>query len=606
MKQGSVKIHFLLSFTALAMAALLVRVYILQCTDQTDRNAKKLEQLRTTVKVEAKRGQICDRHGSILALSTTSPMLWCDPGLVREVAEDGVKKGRADMKDLARKEARLLGEVMEMSESDIYAKLTASNRYSVIAKGLMDTESHKIRALISQKKLPGIYVKYEEKRVYPKKELFGVQIGFCNNEGHGVFGVERGADHYLAGIDGWNTFLRDNRQRRFFDPKSVDLILDPMDGQNVFLTIDEKLQQIAQEALAKAAEEFTPARAGIIMLDPSTGDILAMASWPFFDPNDRSNYKEGAFNNILLSDPFPPGSIMKPVSGALALDEGVVTLNSQIDCKNGLWITEYGRRLKDDHKLGVVSFKDVIKFSSNIGIAQVAEMLGKKKFYEGLRSFGFGSKSDLKIIDGESPGIFQNCDKWSGYSLHSMAFGQEINVTALQMASAYATIANRGVRMKPRLVKMIHMPDESISPEAKNFNYFEPQVAQSGVISEKAALDMTDAMVSVTDRDGTGRLVDIPGYKVAGKTGTAQKIDPETKKISGKNYVASFAGFVPAYDPKIVCVVVLDSPRGKIYGGTVAAPIFRDVCKAALEHLQVPADYETEEENKREEQYAAE
>ena len=574
----------------LCLALLLIRIYNLQMTDQTAYNARKLDQLRTTVKVEAKRGQICDRHGAILALSTTSPTLWCDPSVVKD----------------AKKEARMLGEIMEMSESEIREHLAASNRYNVIARGLMDTESHKIRALISQKKLPGVYIKYEEKRVYPKKELFGVQIGFCDSEGHGAFGVEKGAEHYLAGIDGWNTFMRDNRQWRFFDLKNVDLILDPMDGQNIFLTIDEKLQQIAQEQLAKAAEEYTPARAGIIMLDPSTGDILAMASWPFFDPNARSDYKEGIFNNLLLSDPFEPGSIMKPISGSLALTEGVVNLSSLIDCKNGLWITEHGRKMHDDHKMGTVTFKEVIKYSSNIGIGQVSEMLGKKKLYEGLRAFGFGSKNDLKIMEGESAGSLKPIEKWSGYTIQSVPMGQEISVTALQMASAIGTIANRGVRMKPRLVKMIHMPDNTISPEAKNFNYFEPVVAQSGVISEKAALDMTDAMVAVTDDDGTGRLVAIPGYKIAGKTGTAQKYDPAIGTYSKKNYVASFAGFVPAYNPRIVCVVVVDNPRKSIYGGKVAAPIFREVCKAALEHLQVPADYETEEENQREDKYAVE
>ncbi|MBO7435815.1 penicillin-binding protein 2 [bacterium] len=583
------KIHLIIGLMTLALVGLLGRMYFLQMTDQTSHNARKLDQLRTTVKVEAKRGQICDRHGAILALSTTSPTLWCDPGVVKDPV----------------KEARLLGEIIEMSESEIGEHLSASNRYNVIARGLMDTESHKIRTLNSQKKLPGVYIKYEEKRVYPKKELFGVQLGFCDSEGRGAFGVEKGAEHYLAGIDGWNTFLRDNRQRRFFDLKNVDLILDPMDGQNIFLTIDEKLQQIAQEELAKAAEEYTPARAGIIMLDPATGDILAMASWPFFDPNQRSEYREGIFNNILLSDPFEPGSIMKPISGSLALNEGVVNLSTPVDCKNGLWITEYGRKMHDDHKMGTVTFKEVIKYSSNIGIAQVAEMLGKEKLYKGLRSFGFGSKNDLKILEGESSGMLSPYDKWSGYTIQSVPMGQEIGVTALQMASAIGTIANRGVRMKPRLVKMIHMSDGTISPEAKNFNYFDPVVAQSGVISEKAALDMTDAMVAVTDDDGTGRLVAIPGYKIAGKTGTAQKYDPAIKAYSHKNYMASFAGFVPAYNPRIVCVVVIDSPRKSIYGGKVAAPVFREVCRAALEHLQVPADFETEEETNKEDKYAA-
>lgn len=592
MKQGMLKIHFVLGAIVLLLALLLGRVYFLQCTDQKEYNELKQNQLRSTVKVEAKRGQICDRRGSILALSTSSPMLWCDPKLIKDREQ----------------EARLISEVAEISENDILKKMSATNlRYSIIARGLMDTESHKIRALSSQDKLPGVYVKYEEKRVYPKHELFGVQIGFCDSEGHGSFGVEKGAEYYLSGIDGWNTLWRDNRRRRFFTMKNMDMIFDPLDGQNIYLTIDEKLQQIAQDELAKAAEQFTPQRAGIIMLDPKTGDILAMASWPFFDPNLRSEYKEGVFNNLLLSDPFEPGSIMKPVSGSLSLNEGIVNLASPVNCENGLWITDYGRRLHDDHKMGTVSFKEVIKYSSNIGIAKVSEMLGKDKLYKGLKSFGFGSKNDLKVMEGESSGRLTPSDKWTAYSLSSIPMGQEISVTALQMASAYGTIANRGTRMRPRLVKRLSMADGSISPEAREFNYFEPTVAVSGLISEKAALDMTDAMVSVTDDDGTGRLVKIPGYKVAGKTGTGQKYDQTTRSYSKKDYIASFAGFVPAYDPRIVCVVIVDSPRGKIYGGTVAAPVFREVCKAALEYLQVPADFETEEEiEKSEANYAVE
>ncbi|MBO7542284.1 penicillin-binding protein 2 [bacterium] len=594
MKKGMLKINFVLGAVALFLILLLGRVYFLQCTDQKEYNERKQNQLRSTVKVEAKRGQICDRRGSILALSTTSPMLWCDPKIITEKEQ----------------EARLISEVSEIGFEDVMKKMAPTNlRYSVIARGLMDTESHKIRALISQKKLPGVYVKYEEKRVYPKHDLFGVQIGFCDNDGKGAFGVEKGAEYYLSGIDGWNTVWRDNRRRSFFTMKNVDMIFDPMDGQNIYLTIDEKLQQICQEELLKAAEEFTPQRAGIILLDPKSGEILAMASWPFFDPNERSEYKEGVFNNLLLSDPFEPGSIMKPVSGSLSLNEGIVNLASPVDCENGSWVITKHRTLHDDHKLGTVSFKEVIKYSSNIGVAKVSEMLGPEKLYEGLRSFGFGSKSNLKVLEGESSGRLQNYKKWSGTSIHSIPMGQEISVTALQMACAYATIANRGTRMRPNIVKRITMPDGSVSPEAREFNYFEPTAAEKNVISEKAALDMTDAMVSVTDDDGTGRLVKIPGYKVAGKTGTGQKWDAELKQYSKKNYVASFAGFVPAYDPKLVCIVVVDSPRGKIYGGTVAAPIFREVCKSALEYLQVPADYETEieeESNNSEANYAVE
>ena len=584
------KVKVPLILVLLLFGVMAARVYYLQCTEQKDFDNRKTNQIRVTSSVEALRGQITDCKGAIFAMSTTSPMLWCDP------------------KDVTNPEgeAKLIAEILEKPFNEILSKASRSNRYVVVQRGLVDVESHKIRALMSQGKLPGFHLKNEQKRVYPKHELLGVQIGLCDSSNHGSFGIERGADYYLSGIDGLNTVWRDNARRSFFTLESLDLVFEPQDGQTVCLTIDETLQQIAQNELLKAAEKFTPKRAGVIMLDPSTGDILAMASWPFYDPNDRAGYEEGIFNNLLLSDPFEPGSIMKTISGSLALDHDIVTLSSMIDCERGLWKTPYGRLLHDDHKLGVVTFKNVIKFSSNIGIAKVGTALGRDELYKGLLAFGFGAKADLIVLGGESPGILRNSKKWTEYSLTSIPMGQEIGVTALQMVSAIGTIANRGVRMRPRLVKRISMPDGVMSPEARDFNYFQPIVANASVISPSAARDMTEAMVAVTDDDGTGRLVDIPGFKVAGKTGTAQKFDQATRSYSKSKYTATFAGFAPANNPRFACVVVVDEPKNKIYGGTVAAPIFRDVAKAALEYLQVPLEEEFDEpENNEEERYVA-
>lgn len=564
------------------------RVYYLQCTPQEDFENRRIRQLRNTTSVKALRGQIRDRNGAILAMSTSSPFLWADPVAV-------TKKG-ADPAQIREEAATLVADILEMPRAEILDKLGRSgSRYVVIAKDILDYPEMRLRTAIAQGSLPGFTVGRNQKRIYPKHELFGTQIGLCDETGHGSFGVEAGADYYLSGIDGFSTSLHDLRGGSFLTLECLKMNFPPQNGQDIYLTIDETIQQIAQDALLEVAEKYTPKGAGIIIMDPRSGDILAFASWPFFDPNERSQYQDGIFSNMLLSNPYEPGSIMKTISGAVALNAGVVDLTSEINCENGLWRTDYGRKLKDDHYLGRVSFKDVIKFSSNIGIAKTGDMLGKENLYEGLRAFGFGECCNLRVMPGESRGLLSPPKKWTAYSLNSVPMGQEIGVTAMQLVSAVATIANRGVRMRPRIVKRVEMPDGSMSLEARDFNYFEPEVLNRSVISEKAALDMTDAMVSVTDPDGTGRLAAIPGYKVAGKTGTAQKREEGSRGYSTRNYVASFMGFVPAYEPRLACIVSVDSPRNKIYGGTVAAPVFRKVCAAALEYLQVPPEEEFDE-----------
>ena len=563
------------------MIAALVRLFSLQCLKFEVYQKRAMRQQQSVQRVNARRGRVLDCNGQILAISSSRPGIWCDPGLVKDVNKTAVK----------------LSKVLRKSVYKIKKKLfnpnNPSNRFAWVDKEISDAQAIKLRMMIKKREVPGVYLKYVHHRIYPRDELLGNVLGFCNSEGNGAEGLEYAANQTLKGTDGYFVMRRDNRRKRFFVPEWIRRQLEPIDGNDIYLTIDEYIQHVTEEALDKAAEKYTPKHAMAVVMDlrpGKTGEILAMALWPKFNPSDRSTYKPGLLQNFATMEIFEPGSIMKIVSGAIALDEGVVTLNSKVFCENGKWAATRGHTLHDDHSLGTVTFKDVIKYSSNIGTAKTAKKIDEHVFYKYLLKFGFGKKTGIKLIPAESPGILRPPSKWSKLSMVSIPMGQEIGVTAIQMLGAAQTIANGGVRYKPTIIKKIEKSEGGLTPEAKAFNYFDPIIKQNHVISEKAAKLITRAMVSVTEKDGTGSKAAIPGYTVAGKTGTAQKYDPEIKRYSRRKFMASFIGFVPASDPAIAVLVTFDEPRKSYYGGTVSAPVFQKICSKTLDYLKIPMD----------------
>jgi cell division protein FtsI (penicillin-binding protein 3) len=553
---------------------MLIRLFDLQCLRYETYRERALRQHKSRRIIEARRGRICDRDGVVFAITSTQPALWSDPTKVENVVKTAVQ----------------LEKIINLPKEYIYNKLKnpSSREYVMIAKNITDAQSMIIRTMIKKGELPGIYVKDLHKRLYPKHELLGNIIGFCNADGKGAEGLEYQAERYLAGIDGWLTTRRDNHGKHFFDMRWLNLQFEPEDGQDIYLTIDEYIQHVAQAELLKAVEEYTPRTAAAVVMNPKTGEILAMAQWPFFDPNDLSQYEPGQLKNLIVSEVFEPGSTMKVISGAMALNEHTVTLETNIFCENGYWQISGRRRLRDDHPFDTLTFKEVIQKSSNIGIAKSVGPIDVYTYYDYLINFGFGTKTGVEMLPGESAGILRPPSQWTAHSKIALPMGQEIGVTALQLLNAVNTIANRGTRMQPMLIKRITMPDGELSPDAGKFNFFEPNVVRRNVISDDTAEKITEAMVSVTGEDGTGTRAAIPGYLVAGKTGTAQKA--ENGSYSTTNYVSSFVGFVPASNPAISCIVVLDSPRKRRYGGAVAAPVFKHICEEALAYFEIPKD----------------
>jgi len=563
----------------LCMAGLLIRLFDLQCCRYEKYIRKAWAQQQSRQAVHGRRGRIFDCKGNILAISSVKPAVWADPMLVKNREKTELK----------------LAKILKMPVKDIKKKLfdpeRPGNRYVWIKKDLTDEQAIRLRVLIKQKELPGIFIKDLQKRLYPKGKMLGNILGLCKAGGKGAEGLEQKADLFLSGTAGYFFTGRDNKRRRFFAPEWISKQLEPEDGYDLYITIDQYIQHVAEEELGKIVRKYKPARAMAMVMDlrrDKKGEILAIALWPSFDPNNTKSYKPGIIRNYIATDVFEPGSVMKVISGAIALNENVVDLKTRIFCENGKWTDLPGKPLNDDHPLGEVSFKEVIKYSSNIGIAKVSEKVGAKKFYEYLKKFGFGEKTGIYFVPSESKGIFRPQTEWSKRSMISLPMGQEIGVTALQMLNAISTIANKGTRIRPRLVKKIVDSKGVAHPESHKYDYFEKKVMKDNVISPKTAEMITEAMVCVTEEDGTGAKAAIEGYNVAGKTGTAQKFI--NGKYSTKDFVASFAGFVPASAPAISAIVVIDSPRGSIYGGTVAAPVFKNICEETLAYLKIKKD----------------
>jgi len=558
-----------------ACVVLLLRLYDLQCRrfDLYTRRARIQHNQR--VRILAWRGKIYDRNGSVLAMSVARPALWADPGMIADAART----------------ARVVSEITGLAYEQVYGRITnRARRFVWLSKQLSDAQAMQVRVLIKRRELQGVMVEELEHRVYPKGALFGNVLGFCNAEGRGAEGIELAAERYLGGVDGYLMARRDNKRRIYVAPEWVDKLslCEPEDGHDVYLTIDEYLQHVAERELAAACAEHQPTNAAALLMDPRTGHILAYALWPPFDPNDRAAISAGRFRNHAAIDVYEPGSTMKAFTGAIALELGVMDLSTPIYCENGVWQALPSYTLHDDHPFGTITFRQVIQYSSNIGAAKIAQQFDPQVYYDFLTRFGFGARTRTPLIVSESPGLLRPVAQWTRHSMVALPMGHEIGVTSLQMLQAYGIIANHGRRVQPTLVRRIQTAKGVLSPEARAFNYFEPLVLDEQVISSNTCAMITAALCSVTDDDGTGRLADIPGYKVAGKTGTAQIARGGRYT---RSYVASFTGFVPAHRPALCAVVMLNEPHTRqYYGGLIAAPVFQKICSEALTYLKVPQD----------------
>ncbi len=447
-------------------------------------------------------------------------------------------------------------------------RLDRQKAFIWIARKLTPEKSEAIKRL----NIKGLGFMKETKRIYPNSYLASHIIGFSGMDNIGLEGVERDLNKYLAGTPGWAIFLRDARLKKLDIWEKMVL---PVDGLDLVLTVDEVIQYIAERELDKAFKSFHAKGASIIVMDPHTGRILAMASRPSYDLNSHSGVNKDAMRNRAICDLFEPGSVFKIVTASAALEEKKVTEEDTFFCENGAY--KIGGRILHDHMPhGLLTFRQVIEESSNIGTVKVAMMLGPDTVYRYLKGFGFGSKLGIDL-SGEISGMIKPVRQWSKTSITAIPIGQEVGVTALQLASAISVIANGGQLMKPYIIDSIRDNQGQIIRQNK------PTLIRK-VISIDTAMRIKKILTGVIE-EGTGKMAKVSGFSAAGKTGTAQKLEANGT-YSHTKFVASFIGFAPAEDPMLAIVVTVDEPHGSYFGGVVAAPVFQKVAGDAIRYIK--------------------
>ncbi|MFH1857595.1 MAG: penicillin-binding transpeptidase domain-containing protein, partial [Candidatus Omnitrophota bacterium] len=404
-------------------------------------------------------------------------------------------------------------------------------------------------------------------------------LGIVDIDNNGLEGVERHYNQLLQGRDGFRQVLRDARHRAL--PSLGLRYQKPVDGLTLVLTIDEVIQNIAERELEEAYRKWHARGATIVVLDPQTGDILALANRPTYNPNQPNVSSEDFRRNRAITDLFEPGSVFKIVTAAAALEEGVFDEDDKIFCENGAYHIS-NHILHDVHPYGTLTFREVIEKSSNIGTVKVAKQLGPKRLYQYICAFGFGRKTGIDL-PGEIPGMVHPPEKWWSTSIANIPIGQGIGITVIQLASAMGAIANGGRWVKPHVLKEVLNSDGSVVKSYRS-------VPERIVLREKNAARLREILSGVVGR-GTGKLAKLKGYCAGGKTGTSQKLDANGR-YSSSAHIASFVGFAPVQNPRIVVAVMVDEPHPAYYGGVVAAPVFKEVSEQVLRYLEVPAEEE--------------
>lgn len=542
----------ILAAWAVVVVARLVQVQLVRHDYYVNKAQRQQEH---TLALSPVRGAILDSRKRVLAESVSAESIYADPQSIGD----------------HRATARALASVLHEGARELDAKLGSNNSFVWIARQLpLDVASD-----VKKLKLPGIYFLEEHRRSYPRGTLAADVVGYVGLDGQGLGGVEHSFDTFVRGKAGKVTLLRDARRTMYL--VGGEGANRPVDGNDVILTIDSVIQFVAERALQKAVDKYHAAGGSVIVMDPRDGTILAMASTPTFDPNHYGDSVPESWKNRNVQDMYEPGSTFKIITASAGLEEGVVTPSQILDCANGalpvgnVYIHEHGH-----NRYGLLSFEEVMIHSSNIGAARVGLALGQDRFYNWIRRFGFGARTGVPL-PGESPGLLRRTEKWSQLSNAMLSFGQEISVTPLQLITAVAAVANGGVRVAPRIVDRV--------VDAKgNVVYRPSQPEPQRIMSEKTAAVLNEILKSVVAR-GTGQEAALAEHIVAGKTGTAQKADGHG--YSADKVVASFVGYVPADRPRLVILAVVDEPHGAQYGGTIAAPVFRDVAESTLRYLAV-------------------
>ncbi len=543
-----------LMFTA-ALAVVCARAVMLQVVDGSRLSRKAADQVEGSLRTAGKRGTIYDRRGQEMAVSVNVASIAARPAEIvdREAA------------------VRELAAVLQQRPQEIREKLSSPRRFVWIKRQATPRETEALR----RKNLPGIEFVTETNRFYPNRALAAHVLGFTGVDGRGLEGVEFFYDAVLRESEVSVRVLKDARRAGFLTELPSGR---PPDGRNIVLTLDHGIQFLVESALHEAVAA-SRARSGMaIVMEPATGAILALAISPSFNPNAYEEAPKALWRNRAVTDPFEPGSIMKIFLAAAALEHTPLSPRSTFHCENGRY--KIGKHtVHDVHHYGVLSLQDIIRYSSNIGAAKIGGTVGPEKLYETLSRFGFGRKSGIDS-PAETSGILPPYKKWAEIDTAAISFGHGMSASALQLATAVSAIANGGVLMKPRLVSAV------TDAEGRLLERFDP-VAVGRVIRPETARTLREILQSVLQPGGTGVLAALEGYSAGGKTGTARKVD-ERGQYASDRHLASFIGFAPVEDPRITVLVVIDEPRGQVYGGAVAAPVFKKIAQATLSRLNVP------------------
>jgi cell division protein FtsI (penicillin-binding protein 3) len=549
-RRAFVGLCFLVGF-----AILLFRFFDLQVLQAETMMQKARRQHEKTITLDSNRGAIFDRQGKPLALNLDVPSVYATPSSL----------------DNPTRVARQLAQVLGVPREPLEKRLRTERDFVWIQRKIDDSQVKRLNDLA----LPGVGVMVEARRFYPKGTLLAHVLGFAGIDSQGLEGLENGYDEHLRG-QVRRVVLQRDALGRVIIPESQRKS-QPLSGHAISLTIDEVIQYIAEQALEQTVRN-TKARGGtVLVMAPKTGQMLAWALRPTFDPNHIHQASPERWRNRGVTDPYEPGSTLKVVLAAAALELNRVTPDTLLYAGDGE-IPISGTVIHDHEKAGWVTFREAIQRSSNVAFVKMSWDLGREQVYQFLRTFGFGEKTGIDL-PGESIGILRRPDQWSQRTLPSLAIGQEIAVTPLQLLTAVSAVANEGWLMRPFLVREIS------DHQGRSVWEHVPHIRRRP-ISAETAKTVTDLLVNVVDR-GTGKRAAIPGYRVAGKTGTAQKVDPATGTYSSTKFVGSFVGFVPAENPQLAILVMIDEPQGPAWGGVVAAPVFRKVAEQALRYLSV-------------------
>lgn len=513
-------------------------------------------QYKNKIPLVPKRGTIYSKGYEELAVTVEVDSVYAEP--------DGIEDPKLAAKRLA--------PILSVSRKELEDHFSSSKSFVWLARKVSPSLIERVKSLDIQ----GIGFVKENRRFYPNAELASHVVGFSGIDGSGLGGIELAQDAQIKGKVEFVRAERDALGKRTL-PKDLGFE-DYLTGNSIVLTIDKTIQYTAEKELANAVKKSGAKGGTAIVMDPKTGEVLAMANYPQFNPNDLSSYPQAALKNKAIVDTYEPGSTFKVFLLAAALEEGVVKPGDKFFCENGS-MEIAGKVIHDTHKHETLTVREIMKVSSNIGAAKIAAILGKERYHDYLTSFGFGSPTGIEL-KGEGRGILRSMNTWSKLELANVSFGQGVSVTPLQLTTAFSAIANGGYLMKPYLVKDI------LDKDGKVIKRNQPQIVKK-IISGETASKVTEMLRDAVAEGGTGTAAALAGYDVAGKTGTAQKVSGG-RGYAGNKHVASFIGFVPAQSPELVVLVAIDEPEGVQYGGVVAAPAFKAIAETSLRYLNTP------------------